>query len=186
MDYRMIERIPEHPGYGVTMDGRIWSCRNKKGEETGVWHQLSPYPTKAGYLLVTLGDGHGGKTRKLAHRLVARMFCPNPNRFTQVNHLNGERSDNKSSNLEWTNAAGNQNHAVATGARKLGEDHHNAKLSNKQVEEIIRRSSDGKVNFTSLGLEFGVHRSTIKRILVGETWAHSPARTHSRIFRSES
>lgn len=44
------------------------------------------------------------------HRLVAEAFIPNPKNLPQINHLDCNRTNNKVSNLEWTDAKGNSNH----------------------------------------------------------------------------
>jgi len=38
---------------------------------------------------------------KLAHRIVAELFVPNPNNYEFVTHINGNRKDNSASNLKW-------------------------------------------------------------------------------------
>lgn len=49
-----------------------------------------------------------GKSKNMAHhRLVALAFLPNPERKKCVNHRNGDRSNNKVSNLEWVTVAEN-------------------------------------------------------------------------------
>ena len=87
--------IPGHPGYRVSNLGRIRSTRKI----------LSPFVVKStGYMQVNLSK----RTRHFAHRLVASAFCGEPNEV--VNHLNGVKSDNRASKLEWTTQGANNTH----------------------------------------------------------------------------
>ena len=51
------------------------------------------------------------------HRLVAETFIPNPKHLPEVNHKDGNRSNNTVENLEWVDSKGNSIHAVQTGLR---------------------------------------------------------------------
>lgn len=74
--------------------------------------QLKPIETNKGYLRVKLC--HKGKISKArVHRLVAETFIEKPN--LEVNHINGDKKDNRLENLEWVTGKENKEHA-----RKLG------------------------------------------------------------------
>lgn len=78
---------------------------------------LKPNKVKNGYLNVRLYNGE--QKGYGIHRLVARAFIPNPNNLSQINHINGNKNDNRVENLEWCNASYNQNHALKTGLKKV-------------------------------------------------------------------
>ena len=70
-----------------------------------------------GYKFVAAGSKDGQKTISV-HRLVAELFIPNPNNYPVVNHLDGNKLNNRADNLEWTTQLENNRHAIETGLVK--------------------------------------------------------------------
>lgn len=79
---------------------------------------MVPQLDSKGYLRIRLRygdvDKYGAHTYKV-HRLVAENFIPNPKNLQQVNHKDGDKTNNDVSNLEWCTNAENAAHARATG-----------------------------------------------------------------------
>ena len=113
-----------------------------------------------GYLHVNLW--HGGKSKHFSiHRLVAIAFIPNPENKPEVNHIDGNKLNNRVSNLEWVTSSENQRHAFDMGLQVAlqGEDAPRAKLTAEQVI-YIRGNPDG-LTCKQLAEMFNVSRVTI-------------------------
>ena len=98
--------------YSVHCDGYIYSHYSNK--------ILRSTDNGNGYLNVKLQlplsntDGIKRYITLYVHRLVATAFIPNPDNLPQVNHIDGNKSNNSVSNLEWCTAKDNTAHAIAT------------------------------------------------------------------------
>lgn len=88
--------------YLINKDGTVYSKRTKRYIQTHL--------SNSGYLRVTLWNGNKGKHFSV-HRLVAEAFIPNPENKPHVNHINGDKTDNRVENLEWCTRSENMQHA---------------------------------------------------------------------------
>lgn len=74
-----------------------------------------------GYLRCDLIQYGGKRKGRLLHRLVAKAFLSNPLNYKEINHIDGNKENNKVTNLEWCTRAYNIRHAVDTGLWKPKE-----------------------------------------------------------------
>lgn len=88
--------------YQVSNLGRVWSVVNQKILKTQIKND--------GYEQVRLYAPNGKGKQELVHRLVALAFLSNPFGYTQVNHKDGDRSNNQIGNLEWISSTDNMLH----------------------------------------------------------------------------
>ena len=104
--------------YQASTEGRIkslsktWICGkgSVRHEKEKILKQHSIW---SGYLRVCLSKD-GENKWFLVHRLVANSFIPNPNGYTQVNHKDECKTNNKVQNLEWCSPAYNINYGTRT------------------------------------------------------------------------
>ena len=73
------------------------------------------------------------KTLKI-HRLVAKHFIPNPNNLEQVNHIDGDKTNNTVSNLEWCTNEYNMKHSYDIGLRDKEHLRENMSIIGKSLK----------------------------------------------------
>lgn len=96
------------------------------------------------------------------HRLVAMTYIDNPYNKPQVNHIDGNKSNNNINNLEWCTASENIIHAVKTGLRDKA--HENARILNQKLVLHITTGifyDSLKIACNTLNLNYGSIRNYI-------------------------
>lgn len=106
-----------------------------------------------GYMSVTLDRGK----RALIHRLVAEAFLRSPAPGEVVNHLNGDKRDNRVENLEWGTFSDNNRHARETGLlNQHGENCNLTRYSEQIVAAVRRVHSQYRPSYRELALLFDI------------------------------
>jgi hypothetical protein len=111
------------------------------------------------------------RTDKLVHRLVAMAFIPNPENKPEVNHKDGDKTNNKVNNLEWSTRKENVRHSSENGLLMTNGAHFNAILNLEQVKEIKIKLANG-FKRSALAKEYNIGYATISLIGTGKQWKH--------------
>ena len=151
MDKEIWKVIEGFPNYEVSNLGNV---RNKETKR-----KITPIKGSNGYLSVRIRKQSGDyeKPSLSIHRLVAKAFVENPNDKPQVNHIDGNKTNNYATNLEWCTRVENAQHAMELG------------LFNPEPPDSPKR----KVRIVETGEVFDSIRECAKNIGVAEqhVWA---------------
>lgn len=113
--------------YIFTKDGRIWSKYYK------MW--MNGNVGTKGYLQIWLTCTDGKKRYFMKHRVIAHFFLPNPDNKPQVDHINGNRQDNRAENLRWCNQSENNKNPITN---------HRMSEKQKKISKQRKRNSLGR------------------------------------------
>ena len=116
-----------------------------------------------GYMQVNLWDGNKHH-KKYIHRLLAEAFIPNPNNYRTVNHINGNKTDNRLENLEWCSDEKQQREAFRLGLKKKVGKY----LSNELIHIIYNMYFKKNIKPKKISLIVGFPFGTIRKICYGE------------------
>lgn len=129
-------QLSPHPKFSsilIGKDGNILSSKTNRPRR--LWK------TRHGYMQLSVG-----RTSYLAHRLVADVWVPNPERKPEINHKNGIKDDNRAENLEWVTRRENIIHAreaLKVEFNKPGLDNSNARVTAKESRMIAKLYNNG-------------------------------------------
>lgn len=130
--YRLVQGFS---GYRAGDDGSVWSCRKntQKAEVVDGWHQVKgKIAKKDGYRYVSLcglGKSAGWSGKSWWFRvnvLILRVFRgppPKGMKYPTAAHENGNRRDNRLSNLRWKTLKDNIADKVRHGTLRMGDNH---------------------------------------------------------------
>ena len=106
----------EYKGIEVSSIGRIRKAANKSRKE----RILTEFPKdRDGYYRCSVQSLDGTWTSQPVHSLVAKAFIPRTKNRDIVNHIDGNRTNNRIENLEWVTPKENVIHSFKFGSRKI-------------------------------------------------------------------
>jgi len=152
--------------YEVSNFGNIKSVNFKRSGNSKILNVYS----KTGYSVATISINKKA-TKKFVHVLVLEAFIgPRPEGY-QACHNDGNSLNNRLDNLRWDTREGNQLDRINHGRLPSGENHHKAKVTEKQIMEIYSFRKKG-LSYNEISKIFKVSQSAIRLILTGNTWKH--------------
>lgn len=145
--------------YEISSFGRVRSLERIAKWKNG--HRLVrerfrvPCNDTYGYQHVTLSKGNKQATIKI-HRLVCEHFLVNHSGLSQINHLDEDKRNNKSENLEWCTVKHNSRHS----AKKL----------TAQSAELVKRLRATGWTGKAIAIQMGISQATVSSIIHGKSW----------------
>jgi len=159
-------KIKNYPDYLIYENGTVYSLKTNKF--------LKPGLNRGGYYVLNLTKiGQPPKSHRV-HRLVAEHFLPQVKGLRDVNHIDGIKTNNDISNLEWSNKRLNGLHAYKMGLNKaspqLGEKHGMSKLEDFDILKI--RELHGSMTNKELANKYNITTTQVWRIVTKRCWKH--------------
>jgi hypothetical protein len=158
--------IQSYEDYQISNLGRVKSLRRKG---VRIAKTLILFLNHNKYLCANLYKNKKSKQIKI-HRLVAQAFILNFENKSQINHKDGNKTNNIVENLEWVTPKENMQHAdVVLDVNFRGRNNGQAKLIEEQIYEI-RNLLKMKLSQRKIAGRYNVAYSTIGRIFRNENW----------------
>ena len=142
--------------YFITKTGDVYSTFS------GKMKKMKPTLNPSGYLSLQIE----GKAYTV-HRLVALAFIDNPENKPQVNHIDGVKTNNDVSNLEWVTNSENQLHAWKIGLQPVRHAV-NCCFTEEEAKQIRKEYLNESVSHRELAKKYGVSKTTITDLLKGK------------------
>lgn len=167
--------------YEITKNGDVRRklstvINNRKGSVRRVGGKTLSQKTKSnGYKELSLAYENQKSKMEYVHRLVVRTFIGEIPKNYEVNHIDGDKSNNRVENLEIVTPSENRLHSFRVLGNKIispkGENHNNASFKNKDILEIRDLYSKG-IMPKEISTIYNRPYSTICKICYRITWKH--------------
>ena len=160
----------EHPlafDYYITENGDVISGKYKR--------RLSTVLDKDGYVKVTLTSPEKKRHRYSVHRLMMENFCPRLDiGLLQVNHIDGDKQNNRLKNLEWCTCGQNIKHACENGLRhnQQGASNNASRYSEETILLAIDMLKSKKYTGAYIDKYPGFPKDYANMIRRKERWTH--------------
>lgn len=158
-----MKTLDQYPNYAFTEDGRVFNTKFDR--------ELKPYiSTTTGYLYVTLRHTDGRYRPTAVHRILAKLFIPNPNNLPQVNHKDGNKTNCTVENLEWTTNQLNIQHAYDNNLIPKLEERYNNVNPVEKIHWVCQLLEEGLYGNKEIEAITGITYKTVGQIKYRKQW----------------
>lgn len=164
--------------YEASTHGRIRSLSRTVRQKTGKQYLQAGRVMKPAlgiknkYFSLRLTNQVETVTRYVHHLVLITFVGPAPEGMEGC-HGDGDRANNRISNLRWDTRSNNHADKALHGTDHKGERHPGSKLTESDVKNLRKRRLDG-LSYAALAKEFGVTTMTVYRAVKGKNWSHVP------------
>ena len=181
--FQKIKPVDGFEGYFAGDNGDIFS--SKKGENK----KLNATKAKNGYKYVTLCNSN--EKKKIAvHKVIINTFKenPNPELYTNINHINRDRLDNRLDNLEYcTPTYNNQHMSILSRENKTFKElYPNSRLNSEEdVLNIYKLAHEGKTLQKDIAKMYNITETTVCEIKRGSSYNNITKHNENGILKLE-
>lgn len=154
---RVWRNIRGFDGYKVSNDGYVYSEKTRR--------ILNRINNNKGYYHICL-TVDGKMQYQLLHRLIAEAFIPNPEGKPFINHIDGNKKNNKIENLEWVTNQENIRHAFEIGLMKGRPS--NRKKAILQIDKDTKQVIKEYSSQLEASKELNIHVGSLSQCLNGK------------------
>lgn len=177
--------IPGYNGkYRVSNFGNVMSINYLN---QGIDKLLSLKNHHSGYLIVRLCSGKKeNQKNRSVHSLVAEAFIPNPYNKKCVNHIDGNKKNNRVDNLEWVTHRENTQHAIRTGLRDPHNNNHPNGADTPNSRAVMQYSKSGEYIRTWSCISDAARAIGIKPCMITNNASGRTKSAHGFIWKYQS
>ena len=160
--------------YEVSDLGRVRRVRAASGTRAG--KLLKPSMSKHGYCTVNLSK-NGRRHLYFIHKLVQGSFVGSVPDGQEINHIDGDKTNNRLDNLEYISRSEHMRNSIDVlgkynHQRALGEASGNSRMTANDVRTIRKKYEAGNTTQRELASEYGCSQTCIGHIVRQKTWSH--------------
>lgn len=131
-----MKQLKKFPSYSADESGNIYRTKDVNGKP--IKRLVRPRLDRYGYYKINLSE-KGKTTTVKVHRIIAETFIPNPKRRSTVNHINGKKTDNKVSNLEWLTRRQNLKLTKGMKRKTISKRHRQLEAKVETIRKLIEQ-----------------------------------------------
>lgn len=172
-DIEIWKEIPMLDGrYEASNFGNIRNANKKNIKNESFGKVKKKYTDKQGYERVGITLNKKTVVFRVHNLIMNAFYGDKPFDKAEINHIDGNKMNNRLDNLEWCTAKENSRHSVENGLFPKSEDLYNTKHKEVDILDIYRLYKNGH-SLSEIALLYDDNCKNIRRIVKGERWGRT-------------